>query len=166
MDFEYSMLVKDILSNEEFAKMEYIKHHNTTRLEHMMKVSYYSYKVAKILGLKYREVARAGLLHDFYFGRTVECDSVKDKMKLYTHQHPKEAVKNAKKYFKINAIEEDIIATHMFPVDIKIPKYFESWIVSATDKVVASYEFYMKASKKLKYSLNFGLLLVLNILKV
>lgn len=160
------MIVKDILNNEEFAKMADIKHHNTTRLEHMMKVSYYSYKVAKTLGLKYREVARAGLLHDFYFERTVEYNKVKDKMKLYTYLHPKEAVKNAKKYFDINAIEEDIISSHMFPIDIKIPKYLESWIVSTTDKVVASYEFYMKASKKLKYSLTFGLLLVLNILKI
>ena len=165
MDFEYSKLVKDILSNDEFAKMADIKHHNTTRLDHMMKVSYYSYKIAKVMGLKYKEVARAGLLHDFYFGRTKELDNIKDKMKLYTHNHPKEAVTNAKKYFNINAIEEDIIASHMFPVDIKIPKYLESWVVSTVDKVVATYEFYMKASKKLTYTLNLGLIIVLNVLK-
>ena len=165
-NFEYSMLVKDILNNEEFAKMANIKHHNTTRLEHMMKVSYYSYRIAKILGLKYREVARAGLLHDFYFERTVQYDNIKDKISLYTYRHPKEAVNNAKKYFTINTIEEDIISSHMFPVSTTIPKYFESWIVSGVDKVIATYEFYMKASKKLKYSMNFALLMVLNILKV
>ena len=165
LDIEYSMLVKDILNNEEFKKMGDIKHHNSTRLDHMMKVSYYSYVVAKALRLKYKEVARAGLLHDFYFGRTTDHDKFKDKIKLYTHNHPKEAVINAKKYFDINAMEADIIESHMFPIDIKIPKYLESWIVSAVDKVVATYEFYHKASKKLKYSLNLGLILVLNALK-
>lgn len=164
-DIEYSMIVKDILENDEFAKMADIEHHNSTRLDHMMKVSYYSYVVAKSLRLKYREVARAGLLHDFYFGRTTDHDNFKDKLKLYTHSHPKEAVENAKKYFNINAMEADIIESHMFPIDIKIPKYLESWIVSTVDKVVATHEFYHKASKKLKYSLNLGLILVLNVLK-
>ena len=84
-DIEYSMIVKDILENDEFAKMANIEHHNSTRLDHMMKVSYYSYVVAKALKLKYREVARAGLLHDFYFGRTTDHDKIKDKVKLYTH---------------------------------------------------------------------------------
>lgn len=162
---EYSVIVKDILSNADFAKMADIEHHNSTRLDHMMKVSYYSYVVAKGLKLKYREVARAGLLHDFYFGRTTDHDKVKDKIKLYTHAHPKEALNNARKYFEINAMEADIIESHMFPIDIKIPRYLESWIVSTVDKVVATQEFYRKASKKLKYSLNLGLILVLNVLK-
>ena len=164
-DIEYSMIVKDILENDEFAKMADIEHHNSTRLDHMMKVSYYSYVVAKALKLKYREVARAGLLHDFYFGRTTDHDKIKDKVKLYTHSHPKEAVENAKKHFSINSMEADIIESHMFPIDIKIPKYLESWIVSTVDKAVATHEFYRKASKKLKYSLNLGLILVLNVLK-
>ena len=51
-DIEYSMIVKDILENDEFAKMADIEHHNSTRLDHMMKVSYYSYVVAKVLKLK------------------------------------------------------------------------------------------------------------------
>ena len=165
IDREYSIIVKDILENAKFAKMADIEHHNTTRLDHMFKVSYYSYLVARALHLNYREVARAGLLHDFYFGRTVDHDKVSDKVKLYAHNHPKEAVENAKKYFDINAIEEDIISSHMFPIDIKIPKYAESCIVSTVDKVIGTYEFYKKASKKLKYSMNLCLVLVLNILK-
>ena len=34
--------------------------------EHLIKVSYKSYKIAKKLDLDYVSVARAGLLHDFY----------------------------------------------------------------------------------------------------
>ena len=62
-------------------------------------------------------------------------------------------------------MEADIIESHMFPIDIKIPKYLESWVVSVVDKVVSTYEFYHKASKKLKYGLNLGFILVLNFLK-
>lgn len=165
LDREYSMIVKDIMDNEEFKKMAYIEHHNSNRMNHLIKVSYYSYVIAKKLKLKYKEVARAGLLHDFYFGRTVDHDKFKEKFKLYTHNHPKEALENAKKYFDINALEEDIIISHMFPIDIKIPKYFESWVVSGVDKVVATYEFYKKASKKLKYAVNLGLILLFNAIK-
>ena len=53
----------------------------------------------------------------------------------------------------------------MFPIDIKIPKYFESWVVSGVDKVAATYEFYKKASKKLKYAANLGLILLFNAIK-
>ncbi len=165
IDQEYSLIIKDIMENETFNKMADIKHHNTTRLEHMYKVSYYSYLIARLLHLNYKEVARAGLLHDFYFGRTVDHDKIKDKIKLYTHNHPKEAVINAKKNFFINEMEEDIIKSHMFPIDIKIPKYAESWVVSTVDKVIGTHEFCKKASKKLKYSMNLCLVLVLNILK-
>lgn len=163
---EYDSIVKDILENENFKVMGEIEHHNTTRLDHMMKVSYYSYLVARMLHLNYRDVARGGLLHDFYLGRTVDHNKVKDKVKLYTHNHPKEALENAKKHFDINAIVEDIIGSHMFPIDIKIPKYAESWVVSTVDKVIGTYEFYKKASTKIKYGLNFSFLLFINILTI
>ncbi len=43
--------------------------------------------------------------------------------------------------FSINKIEEDIILKHMFPLNIDIPKYRESWIVTVADKISASIEF-------------------------
>ena len=54
---EYDTIVKDILENENFKVMGEIEHHNTTRLDHMMKVSYYSYLVARMLHLKRRTFA-------------------------------------------------------------------------------------------------------------
>ena len=46
-DQEYLFIINNILENEKFRKIENIKHHNTTRLNHSLKVSYYSYKIAK-----------------------------------------------------------------------------------------------------------------------
>ena len=164
-DVKYIKLVQDILDNEEFSKMGEVKHHDSNRLNHSLKVSYYSYKIARKLHLDYKSVARGGLLHDFFMERTVDYKKVKDKVKLYTGGHPKRAVINAKKVFDINMMEEDIIRSHMFPIDIKVPKFAESWVVSSVDKAVSIFEFGKKFGHKLVYVSNFALLLFINVLK-
>ena len=65
-DKKYNNIVKDIIRNTEIKKMSDIEHHGISRLEHSVKVSYKSYKIAKKLHLDYTSVARGGLLHDFY----------------------------------------------------------------------------------------------------
>ena len=165
LDFEYMNIVRHILDNEEFKKLEDIKHHNSTRLNHCLKVSYQSYVIAKKLKLDYKEVARAGLLHDFYLGQVNDQKSVKDKVLLFTTQHPEQAVKNSLKYFDLSEREIDIIRTHMFPIDIKVPKYAESWLVSLVDKKVSAKEFSTKFSKKLSWATNMSIIMLLNILK-
>ena len=76
-----------------------------------------------------------------------------------TFVHPKEAVDNSMRVFGINEKEKDIIKSHMFPINISLPKYAESWIVSMVDKVVGSYEF----GRKFGYLVNVYLILLLNI---
>ena len=164
-DEEYLFIIDNILKKEEFRKIENIKHHNTTRLDHSMKVSYYSYKIAKCLKLDYEDVARGGLLHDFYTDKISECKKIKDKIKLFSIKHPRDAVNNASAYFNLSEKEINIIETHMFPVDYKIPKYAESWIVSLVDKVLSFGEFSKKFSYKLTYVFNLYLLFILNVIK-
>lgn len=164
-DEEYSLIIDNIMKNNEFQKLSNIKHHNTTRLEHSLKVSYYSYKIAKSLKLDYQEVARGGLLHDFYINEIQKCKKIKDKILLFSTQHPDEAAQNACNNFELSEKEINIIKSHMFPVDYRIPKYAESWIVCLTDKVLSIGEFYRKYSNKLGYLSNLYLLFVLNILR-
>lgn len=164
-DQEYLFIIDNIMENDAFRKIENIKHHNTTRLDHSMKVSYYSYKIAKTLKLDYKEVARGGLLHDFYTDKISECTKIKDKIKLFSTQHPKDAVINATTHFNLSEKEINIIESHMFPVDYRVPKYAESWIVSLVDKVLSFGEFSKKFSYKLSYILNLYLLFILNIIK-
>lgn len=166
-DEEYKKIVAPIMKNEEFvSSMENIRHHDSTRLNHMLKVSYKSYKIAKLLDLDYIDVARAGLLHDYYLESVYEQKTIKDKISLYTVNHPKEAVDNAKKVFGLNEKEEDIIRAHMFPVDVKVPKYAESWIVSLVDKSVSTAEFGRKFTFQLRSSTNFMILLLFNIIRM
>lgn len=163
---EYYILVKDILDNKEFNEIDKIEHHGTSRMLHSMRVSYYSYLVSKALNLHTSEVARAGLLHDFFMS---EDDRTNKDRFLSTFTHPKYAVRNAESLFELNKIEHDIIKTHMFPVNIAIPKYLESWIVSIVDKCVATYEFSASYRFRLSYATNYlylFLILSLNLIKL
>ena len=65
-DNEYINLVNDIMKNEKFKKTEYCIHHGLSRMDHSLRVSYFSYKFAKKLNLNFVSCARAGLLHDFF----------------------------------------------------------------------------------------------------
>lgn len=154
---DYYCLVEDILNNNEFNKLETIEHHGTNRLEHSKKVSYYSYKICQKLHIDYISAARAGLLHDFFMSKNNR--TTKDRI-LSFFTHPKKALKTANQHFELNDKEQNIIECHMFPVNITLPKYLESWIVSITDKIVGTYEFLEKISLRQLYVPNLFLLII------
>lgn len=159
-DEEYSSIIYSILQNDNFKKIEYIEHHGISRMTHSKRVSFYSYKICKILHLDYIAAARGGLLHDFFYSS----ESRTKKDRLYsTFVHPRESVKNSSEYFSVNAKEKDIIESHMFPLYKSIPKYMESWIVSLVDKIVAIYEFTNYISLKQLQLTNIYLVVLVNI---
>lgn len=148
-DLQYREIVEHILDNEEFLKIKKIEHHGISRYEHSVKVSYYSYKIAKALHLDYEEVARGGLLHDFFL--SPEKRSKKERLtSVFTH--PAQAVETAKLNFNLTKKEEDMIRAHMFPINLTVPKYLESWIVSFVDKGVALNEFSAKCGFRLRFA--------------
>ena len=65
-DKVYLEIVDDVLSNNDFKELKMYKHHGDNRLDHSIRVSYYSYLIAKKIGLNTKSIARAGLLHDFF----------------------------------------------------------------------------------------------------
>ena len=137
-DISYYNIVDKIINDNEFKKIDNCVHHGISRFDHSCRVSYYSYKLTKALGLNYKEVARAGLLHDFFLS---ENKTKKEKF-LSMFSHSKKSLKNSEQIFYLNELEKDIIYTHMFPLNIeRVPRYMESWIVSGVDKAVAAYEF-------------------------
>lgn len=134
---EFDSLVEDITNNQEFNKLDKELHHGITRYEHSMRVARHTYVIGKMLHLKtLNETTRAALLHDFYIN-----DDLKDQSgakKLATH--PSVALQNSLKYYDLNEIQQDIIKSHMFPCNLIVPKYKESWLVSTIDKSVGLYE--------------------------
>lgn len=151
-DKEYKKIVKDIFRNVEFKKISNIEHHGISRMEHSIKISYYSYKIAKKLKMDYISVARGGLLHDFY----LDGDERNSKRKFCdTFTHPKKALDTSNTYFNINEIEANIIVSHMFPIYLKLPKYKESILVNLVDKVIGFKEMLREYSCKFKYRFNY-----------
>ncbi len=161
-DSEYCSIIDDILEDEFFNKLKEIEHHGVSRFDHSLKVSYYSYKVSKLLGLDYEKTARAGLLHDFFLSD--EDRSLSDRF-ISTFNHSKKAVFNATEHFNVCDKEVDIIKSHMFPASLSIPKYAESWIVNLTDKYVAMNEFSEKFGYRLSYATNLMLLVFINYIR-
>lgn len=151
---EYYETVQDILQHEEFLKLKNFFHHNSSIYEHVHDVAYFSYRICKYFKLDYRSAARGALLHDFFLYDWRNHD-VPDlpRDKFHGIAHPAIAVTNAKKYFVINDIEEDIIVKHMWPLTLVPPKYKESFIVSFADKYLSSKEFldeYQKRTVRLR----------------
>ena len=162
-DLQYMSIVNNILDNKEFLKIKTIEHHGISRYDHSLKVSYYSYKIAKVLHLDYEQTAVGGLLHDFFL--SPENRTQKERLKsVFTH--PKQAVAMARTQFELTKKEEDMIRSHMFPINLSVPKYAESWIVSLVDKCVATNEFAIKFRFRLKYAYNLFLLFAISFIKL
>lgn len=157
---EYTIIIKDILENKKFNKLDKIEHHGTSRLMHSKRVSYYSYKICKYMHLDYIAAARAGLLHDFFYSND---NRTKTERLKSTFVHPKKSLENSIKYFNINEKEKNIVVSHMFPININIPKYAESWIVSIVDKIVGSYEFVETFLLKHAYIPNIYIFIIIKI---
>ena len=155
-------IVNNILNNDEFLKIKKIEHHGISRYDHSLKVSYYSYRIAKALHLDYEQTAVGGLLHDFFL--SPEDRTQKDRL-VSVFTHPKQAVDMAKSQFDLTTKEIDMIRSHMFPINLSVPKYAESWIVSMVDKCVASNEFAIKFRFRLKYAYNLFLLFAISFIK-
>ena len=148
-EHEYYETIKDIDEHEEFLKLKEYFHHNSSIYAHVHEVSYLSYRICKFLKLDYRSAARGALLHDFflYDWRNHDIPDLPRK-KFHGLAHPKIALDNARKYFTVNEIEEDIIRRHMWPLTLVPPKYKESFIVSFADKYLSSKEFISEFKKK------------------
>lgn len=160
-DKEYKKIVKDIFRNIKFKKLYNIEHHGISRMEHSIKISYYSYRIAKKLGMDYVSVARGGLLHDFF----LDGDERSGKKKfLDTFTHPKRALQTSSNNFDINDIERNIIVSHMFPIYLSIPKFKESILVNLVDKVVGCKELIRGFGCKFKYRFNYTYVLLLLII--
>ncbi len=127
----------DILNNENvLSQKKYMQHGNTSTYEHTYKVTLEALKLSDKLKLKVdkKTLIRGCLLHDYYLYDWHENDK---SHRLHGFHHAKKALDNAKRDFNLNKIEENMIYTHMFPLNLRIPKYKESIILCVADKISA-----------------------------
>ena len=139
--------VGELLKTEEILSMqEYEQHLEIDRLQHMLGVSYLSFKICKKLGWDYMSAARAGIMHDlvYYDWR----DGVTGGWhRLHGYKHPRLAVMNATELCgELNDTEYDAIISHMWPLTLRLPKHREGYVIIFADKYCAT--------RELMYSLN------------
>lgn len=147
-DTDYLAIIQDLLNTKDVQNLKhYIHHKHTSRFDHVIQVSYKSYKIACRLHLNARAVARAGLLHDLYF---IE-GHYHDKTHGHAYLHPRVALQNACKITTLTDMEKDIILKHMFGSTLALPRYKESWLVNLVDDVQAIDDY--SAPMSFKYEL-------------
>lgn len=150
---EWFDIVESVLRNDEFQRRKLFWHHqNMTVWEHSILVSYKCFLASKYYGGDAKICALAGLLHDFYSqawlwndelaeiddGKYLdEFNEEKSFFEMHAFVHGKDASLNYIKYFP--ELEDkritNSIETHMFPLTIKPPKYFEGYILTSVDKI-------------------------------
>lgn len=121
------------------AESQYISHGTTSLLEHSIDVAEEALHIVDRLHLRVDEEAliRGALLHDYYL---YDWHDSQRAPSWHGFKHPYIALRNARKDFDLNAIEEDIIRRHMFPLTPIPPMHLEAWVVCMADKYCAAGE--------------------------
>jgi len=146
---ELQEFYESLINDPRIKRMEKIpQHRGSNTYLHVLRVAKTSYKMAKRSNFKinFKDLLMGAVLHDYYL-----YDWRVDRSKLVGHckNHPQIACKNAKEDFEINAKVENIILSHMWPLNFRVfCKSKEGRVVSYADKRVALRE--TLTSKKYK----------------
>ena len=129
---EFTDQIDDLLRTQAVQNLKYYSHHHrVTRYEYVLLVAQLSFRIARAWGLDSRAVARSALLHDLYHGG-------KDSNYLrHARNHPLTALHNALEVTELSEKEQNIIASHMWPLCAARPRSWEAWLVNAVDTLTA-----------------------------
>lgn len=171
---EFMNIIHDLIEHPTVRRMKnFNQHANISCYQHCMQVAYYTYIICKQLHLDYVSATRGAMLHDLFLYDWHNHSYIRPNKKwntLHAFSHPKVALKNAKEIFYLNAIEQDVILNHMWPVTIKIPHFKETVVVTFADKYSACRETFgyfrklLHTKRVYKYAYVFLSLIVLRII--
>ncbi len=146
----FDLVGKLIETDEVQSLKEFEQHLEIDRLQHILGVSYLTYKICKKLGWDYEEATRAAVMHDlvYYDWRDGTTGAWH---KGHGYKHPIYAAMNAKELCpELTVKEENMIRCHMWPFTVVPPKFKEGYIVLFSDKYCATREIFYSLSKKYK----------------
>ena len=130
----------DILSAPNMQREKLYTHHATVNCyQHSLSVACMSLRLAEAIGtnVNRRSLIRGALLHDYFL---YDWRDTAPEHKLHGFRHARRALINASRDFQLDDIQSDIIARHMFPLNLRPPRYRESMIVCLADKLCAARE--------------------------
>ncbi len=136
---EFEQLIKDLATNPKTKRMKrYIQHGTVTTYEHCMAVAKMSFILSRSLPGEVSEekLLTGAFLHDYFLYDWHDRGD-----HLHGYHHPDIAWKNATRDFDLNEKEQNIIRSHMWPMNIlTVPKSREARIVCVADKIVSTKE--------------------------
>lgn len=128
-----------LLSNGMQMEKQFIQHGSYTVFQHSVTVAYLCLRLADRyhLHVDRRSLVRGALLHDYFLYDWHE-PIIRNKIHGFTH--PYTALRNAKRDFRLNKTEENMIKCHMFPLTPFPPRSKEGILLCMADKICASHE--------------------------
>ena len=91
-------------------------------------------RLARALALRVdtRALVRGALLHDYFLYDGHDPDP---SHRLHGFRHAGFALRNAGRDFSLGPIERNMIASHMFPMNLVLPRFRESLLLCLADKI-------------------------------
>ncbi|MEY8390902.1 phosphohydrolase [Lachnospiraceae bacterium] len=132
--------IDDLVKHPLVVQMKkYPQHGNTNCYRHCLHVAYYNYRICARMGLRAREAARAGMLHDMflYDWHTYARETGS---RFHGLKHPGRVLKVVQGSFSLSELEKDMILKHMWPLTPVPPRYAESYIICLVDKYCSTCE--------------------------
>lgn len=150
MSEEIESCIRSLEKEGHLLEEKEIQHHGYKSVyDHSIAVAYLCDRLVRKHRERYRyyDLIRGALLHDYFL---YDRHNKRKDIGLHGLAHPKVALENAEKDFKLSDIERDIIRHHMFPLTIVPPLTKEGWVVTFADKLCAIREYYYGRKLKLK----------------
>ncbi len=129
---------KEILASPNMIKsQEFFQHGTVSVHEHSVKVALCCLKLVEKFNINVDKASlvRGALLHDYFLYDWHNEDD--GSHKWHGFKHAKIAFKNASEEFNLNDKEKNMILSHMFPLNLVLPKYKESVVLTIADKICA-----------------------------
>jgi uncharacterized protein len=143
---EIDSIMEEICADPRVQEMKrYIQHGRVTTYEHCRRVTGLSLKIDRRLHLHsdLPTLVRGAMLHDFYLYDWHNEDNGEHNWHGYIHAE--RARKNAQKYMGADKRVQDVIYSHMWPLNLtRIPASREAWIVCLADKCVSLKETFLE----------------------